>query len=111
MEFCLSDKNLAKDAFLQKNKMGFISLKLLMSFKKVGSPWCWAAGVGNGLHVEDVGVSGCALLSLVECTGRSRLHSGCLCPGEVLMVQSWALLFAFNVLQQFSRQGGWLGKR
>ena len=61
MEFCLSDKNLAKDAFLQKNKMGFISLKLLMSFKKVGSPWRWAAGVGNGLHVEDVGVSGCAL--------------------------------------------------
>ena len=49
-------------------------------------------------------------LSLVECTGRSRLYSGCLCPGEVLMVQSWALLFAFNVLQQFSSQGGWLGK-
>ncbi|XP_032858748.2 la-related protein 6 [Tyto alba] len=39
VEFYLSDENLAKDAFLlkhvQKNKMGFISIKLLTSFKKV----------------------------------------------------------------------------
>lgn len=43
VEFYLSDENLAKDAFLlkhvQKNKMGFVSIKLLTSFKKVGSPW------------------------------------------------------------------------
>lgn len=41
VEFYLSDENLAKDAFLlkhvQKNKMGFVSIKLLTSFKKVGS--------------------------------------------------------------------------
>ncbi|XP_020653640.3 la-related protein 6 [Pogona vitticeps] len=39
VEFYLSDDNLAKDAFLlkhvQKNKMGFVSIKLLTSFKKV----------------------------------------------------------------------------
>lgn len=43
VEFYLSDENLAKDAFLlkhvQKNKMGFVSIKLLTSFKKVG-PGC-----------------------------------------------------------------------
>ena len=43
VEFYLSDENLAKDAFLlkhvQKNKMGFVSIKLLTSFKKVG--WLW----------------------------------------------------------------------
>ncbi|XP_066061652.1 la-related protein 6-like [Chamaea fasciata] len=39
VEFYLSDENLAKDAFLlkhvQKNKMGFVSIKLLTSFKKM----------------------------------------------------------------------------
>ncbi|XP_006127345.2 la-related protein 6-like [Pelodiscus sinensis] len=39
VEFYLSDENLAKDAFLlkhvQKNKLGFVSIKLLTSFKKV----------------------------------------------------------------------------
>ncbi|XP_064325976.1 la-related protein 6-like [Phalacrocorax carbo] len=39
VEFYLSDENLAKDGFLlkhvQKNKMGFVSIKLLTSFKKV----------------------------------------------------------------------------
>ncbi|KAK2521507.1 hypothetical protein Q9233_010751, partial [Columba guinea] len=39
VEFYLSNENLAKDAFLlkhvQKNKMGFVSIKLLTSFKKV----------------------------------------------------------------------------
>ncbi|XP_032567617.1 la-related protein 6-like [Chiroxiphia lanceolata] len=39
VEFYLSDENLARDAFLlkhvQKNKMGFVSIKLLTSFKKV----------------------------------------------------------------------------
>ncbi|XP_052657361.1 la-related protein 6-like [Harpia harpyja] len=39
VEYYLSDENLAKDAFLlkhvQKNKMGFVSIKLLTSFKKV----------------------------------------------------------------------------
>ncbi|XP_064903906.1 uncharacterized protein LOC106146083, partial [Columba livia] len=39
VEFYLSDENLAKDAFLlkhvQKNKMGFVRIKLLTSFKKV----------------------------------------------------------------------------
>ncbi|XP_074913864.1 electroneutral sodium bicarbonate exchanger 1-like [Buteo buteo] len=39
VEFQLSDENLAKDAFLlkhvQKNKMGFVSIKLLPSLKKV----------------------------------------------------------------------------
>ncbi|KAM9606704.1 la-related protein 6-like [Morphnus guianensis] len=39
VEFHLSDENLAKDAFLlkhvQKNKMGFVSIKLLTSLKKV----------------------------------------------------------------------------
>ncbi|KAM6041672.1 uncharacterized protein VSU04_014824 [Chlamydotis macqueenii] len=39
VEFYLSDENLAKDAFLlkhvQKNRMGFVSIKLLTSFKKV----------------------------------------------------------------------------
>ncbi|KAK2510551.1 hypothetical protein Q9233_017631, partial [Columba guinea] len=38
VEFYLSDENLAKDAFLlkhvQKNKMGFVRIKLLTSFKK-----------------------------------------------------------------------------
>lgn len=64
VEFYLSDENLAKDAFLlkhvQKNKMGFVSIKLLTSFKKVGSPWRRPARVGSGLHVEGVWVrSGC----------------------------------------------------
>ncbi|XP_030075463.1 la-related protein 6 [Microcaecilia unicolor] len=39
VEFYLSDDNLAKDAFLlkhiRKNKLGFVSIKLLTSFKKV----------------------------------------------------------------------------
>ncbi|XP_040977632.1 LOW QUALITY PROTEIN: uncharacterized protein LOC115337561, partial [Aquila chrysaetos chrysaetos] len=39
VEFYLSDENLAKDAFLlkhvQENKMGFVSIKLLTSLKKV----------------------------------------------------------------------------
>ncbi|XP_040975343.1 uncharacterized protein LOC115334446 [Aquila chrysaetos chrysaetos] len=39
VEFYLSDENLAKDTFLlkhvQKNKMGFVSIKLLTSLKKV----------------------------------------------------------------------------
>ncbi|KAM7134602.1 la-related protein 6-like [Macrochelys suwanniensis] len=39
VEFYLSDENLSKDAFLlkhvQKNKLGFVSIKLLTSFKKV----------------------------------------------------------------------------
>lgn len=47
VEFYLSDENLAKDAFLlkhvQKNKMGFVSIKLLTSFKKVGPGFCGAA--------------------------------------------------------------------
>ncbi|XP_053556694.1 la-related protein 6-like [Bombina bombina] len=39
VEFYLSDENLSRDAFLlkhvQKNKMGYVSIKLLTSFKKV----------------------------------------------------------------------------
>ncbi|KAM8939025.1 la-related protein 6-like [Pelodytes ibericus] len=39
VEFYLSDENLCRDAFLlkhvQKNKMGYVSIKLLTSFKKV----------------------------------------------------------------------------
>ncbi|XP_028559912.2 la-related protein 6-like [Podarcis muralis] len=39
VEFYLSDENLSKDAFLlkhvQKNRLGFVSIKLLTSFKKV----------------------------------------------------------------------------
>ncbi|XP_052635428.1 uncharacterized protein LOC128138161, partial [Harpia harpyja] len=50
VEFHLSDENLAKDAFLlkhvQRNKVGFVSIKLLTSLKKVGSPLRWPAGVG-----------------------------------------------------------------
>ena len=60
VEFPLSDENLAKDAFLlkhiPKNKMGFVSIKLLPSLKKVGSALRWPAGVGSGLHVEDAWV-------------------------------------------------------
>lgn len=41
LENYLSDENLADDAFLlkhvQRNKMGYVSLKLLTSFKKVRS--------------------------------------------------------------------------
>lgn len=56
VEFYLSDENLAKDAFLlkhvQKNKMGFVSIKLLTSFKKVG-----AGCVGRSrLCVGDAGL-------------------------------------------------------
>lgn len=56
VEFYLSDENLAKDAFLlkhvQKNKMGFVSIKLLTSFKKVG-PGC----VGRSrLRAGDAGL-------------------------------------------------------
>lgn len=65
VEFYLSDENLAKDTFLlkhvQKNKMGFVSIKLPTSFKKVGGSWCWPVGLGSGLHVEGVRVSGCPL--------------------------------------------------
>lgn len=55
LEYYLSDENLTRDAFLlkhiQKNRMGFVSLKLLTSFKKViqrltrpqvRSPFCGA---------------------------------------------------------------------
>lgn len=39
LEYYLSDENLEADAFLlkhvQRNKMGYVSLKLLTSFKKV----------------------------------------------------------------------------
>lgn len=39
IEYYLSDENLAKDAFLLKhvrrNKMGYVNIKLLTSFKKV----------------------------------------------------------------------------
>lgn len=39
LEFYLSNENLAEDAFLlkhvQRNKLGYVSLKLLTSFKKV----------------------------------------------------------------------------
>lgn len=60
VEFYLSDENLAKDAFLlkhvQKNKLGFVSIKLLTSFKKVGgfgASWagggfCWVGEAGKG---------------------------------------------------------------
>lgn len=41
LENYLSDQNLSEDAFLlkhvQRNKMGYVSLKLLTSFKKVRS--------------------------------------------------------------------------
>lgn len=41
LENYLSDQNLSDDAFLlkhvQRNKMGYVSLKLLTSFKKVSS--------------------------------------------------------------------------
>ncbi|XP_072263192.1 la-related protein 6-like [Pyxicephalus adspersus] len=41
VEFYLSDENLSRDAFLlkhvQKNKMGYVSIKLLTSFKKIKS--------------------------------------------------------------------------
>lgn len=57
------------------------------------------------------GCLGVLCLSLEGCVGRSRLPSGCLCPREVLVVQSWALLPALDVLQQFCNQGGWLGKQ
>ncbi|NXJ81518.1 LARP6 protein, partial [Trogon melanurus] len=43
VEFYLSDENLAKDAFLlkhvQKNKMGFVSIKLPTCFKKGSTLW------------------------------------------------------------------------
>lgn len=99
VEFYLSDENLAKDAFLlkhvQKNKMGFVSIKLLTSFKKVGSPWRWPARGGE--RPSRGGCPGVLWLSLVGCMGRSRLRSGCLCPHKALVVQSWALLSAFPV--------------
>ncbi|KAK2514230.1 hypothetical protein Q9966_015817 [Columba livia] len=58
VEFYLSDENLTKDAFLlkhvQKNKMGFVRIKLLMSFKKAGGSRCRPVGLQSGLHVEGV---------------------------------------------------------
>ncbi|KAK2516936.1 hypothetical protein Q9966_014864 [Columba livia] len=58
VEFYLSDENLAKDAFLlkhiQNNKMGFVRIKLLTSFKKAGGSRCRPAGLQSGLHVEGV---------------------------------------------------------
>ncbi|KAK2512898.1 hypothetical protein Q9966_016293 [Columba livia] len=58
VEFYLSNENLAKDAFLlkhvQKNKMGFVRIKLLTSFKKAGGSRCRPAGLRSGLHVEGV---------------------------------------------------------
>lgn len=43
IEYYLSDENLAKDAFLLKhvrrNKMGYVNIKLLTSFKKVKRPF------------------------------------------------------------------------
>lgn len=86
VEFYLSDENLAKDAFLlkhvQKNKLGFVSIKLLTSFKKVGP-----------------GPAGVLRLPPVGCVGRSRL-----CPGDA------ELGSALGTLQQLCSQGGWLGE-
>lgn len=43
IEYYFSDENLEKDAFLLKhvrrNKQGYVSVKLLTSFKKVSSRW------------------------------------------------------------------------
>lgn len=43
IEYYLSDENLVKDIFLLKhvrrNKMGYVNIKLLTSFKKVS--WCF----------------------------------------------------------------------
>lgn len=83
VEFYLSDENLAKDAFLlkhvQKNKMGFVRIKLLTSFKKAGGSRCRPAGLRSGLHVEGVRVSGCPLAASAGVYGEvqvaiSRAH-------------------------------------
>lgn len=104
VEFYLSDENLAKDAFLlkhvQKNKMGFVSIKLLTSFRKVGSRGGQWSSRGGCLGVPQ----------LVGRVGRAGSRSGWLSPGKALGVQSRALLSAF-VLQQVSEQGGGLGQQ
>lgn len=92
VEFYLSDENLAKDAFLlkhvQKNKMGFVSIKLLTSFRKVGSRG--APGAGRGLPMAGVWVCpGCLWQGygegqvLLRLAG-SRQSSGGAEPGSAL---------------------------
>lgn len=64
IEFYFSDENLEKDAFLLKhvrrNKLGYVSVKLLTSFKKVrlrSRRWtrcqgCWAAVLNTSYSLD-----------------------------------------------------------
>lgn len=60
IEFYFSDENLEKDAFLLKhvrrNKLGYVSVKLLTSFKKVRLPSHeWTRGFrGVGVAVVNI---------------------------------------------------------
>ncbi|XP_052635701.1 uncharacterized protein LOC128138502, partial [Harpia harpyja] len=102
VEFHLSDENLAKDAFLlkhvQRNKVGFVSIKLLTSLKKVGSPLRWPAGVGvssTGFSVSWVPIPE-SLLSIPP----SKL----LLAWELLLLeQDMLLLLQKNFLKTITR--------
>ncbi|KAK2525018.1 hypothetical protein Q9233_009065, partial [Columba guinea] len=78
VEFYLSDENLAKDAFLlkhvQKNKMGFVRIKLLTSFKKAGGSRCRPA------KWSSCGGCPCVWVS-----------SGCFCWGVKFLTRDWKL--------------------
>lgn len=68
IEYYFSDENLEKDAFLLKhvrrNKMGYVSVKLLTSFKKVSLALSWCVGIYGSPSLE---ISICTALNIVSC--------------------------------------------
>ncbi|XP_067414187.1 la-related protein 6-like [Emydura macquarii macquarii] len=95
VEFYLSDENLAKDAFLlkhvQKNKFGFVSIKLLTSFKKVKyltRDWritLYALQFSEQLEVNEEG---------------TKVRRKIPIPESLLSIPPSKLLLAWNLLPQ-----------
>uniref|UniRef100_A0A8C8VHI1 La-related protein 6 n=1 Tax=Pelusios castaneus TaxID=367368 RepID=A0A8C8VHI1_9SAUR len=95
VEFYLSDENLAKDAFLlkhvQKNKLGFVSIKLLTSFKKVKyltRDWritLYALQFSERLEVNEEG---------------TKVRRKIPIPESLLSIPPSKLLLAWNLLPQ-----------
>ncbi|XP_026852152.1 la-related protein 6b [Electrophorus electricus] len=93
LEHYLSDENLEADAFLlkhiQRNKMGYVSLKLLTSFKKIRDltrDWrttLAAARISQQLEVNEAG---------------TKVRRRCPVPDWLLCVPTTKLLLAWNFL-------------
>ncbi|KAJ8277396.1 hypothetical protein GJAV_G00074700 [Gymnothorax javanicus] len=99
LEYYLSNENLAEDAFLlkhvQRNRMGYVSLKLLTSFKKIREltrDWRTTLAAARDSELLEVNEEG------------TKVRRKEAVPGWLLCIPATKLLLAWNFLGEHSAE-------